>query len=317
MAYFFTEDEVGRLLTMEDAVSAVEAAFRELSQEQAVNRPRVRVRLPGVMLHVMPAGSQKLDRLGLKAYTATREGARFLFLLYARETGELLSVMEADRLGQIRTGAATGVATRYMSQPDAATVGIYGTGWQARSQLQAVAVVRRLREVVAFGRDEERRKKFCDEMSDALGVEVRPASSPKEVAEGADIVITATTAREPVLLGEWLRPGQHINAIGSNFAKKREVDDEVVQRAAVIAVDSKEQALLECGDLLAPISAGAMSWDNVHELADIVAEKTLGRSDSDDITLFESQGLAIQDVAVAHRVFEIGRAQGLGVPLPF
>ncbi|MFQ5790158.1 MAG: ornithine cyclodeaminase family protein [Acidobacteriota bacterium] len=318
MALFFTEEDVSRLLTMEDALSAVEEAFHELGMGRGVNRPRSRVKLPGIMLHVMPAGISEGRSLGLKAYTVGREGkARFLFLLFSSETGELLAVLEADRLGQMRTGAASGVATRYMSRPDSTTVGIYGTGWQARSQLRAVSAVRAVRRGVAYSRNEARRRAFCEEMTRLLSFPVRPVPSPEQVAREAEILITATTAAEPVLQGEWLRPGQHINAIGSNFAQKSEIDEAVVRRANAIAVDSKEQALLECGDLLGPVSAGVLSWEEVHELGDIVTDKVPGRSRPEDITLFESQGIAIEDVAVALRVYDRGRQQGVGMPLPF
>ena len=316
MALFFKEEDVTRLLNMNDAVSAVEEAFRQLGEENAVNRPRTRVALPGTMLHVMPAGSSKWGLLGLKAYVATRSGAQFLFHLYDTR-GQLLAVMEADRLGQMRTGAASGVATRVMARDDAATVGMYGTGWQARSQLEAVAAVRTLSRARVFGRDRARRDRFCKEMSESLGIDVQPISTPEEIPIEADILITATASREPVLRGEWLRPGQHINAIGANFAYKREVDGGVIRRASCIVVDSKEQAILECGDLIFPVTDGELAWVDVLELGQLVCGEVLGRKKDEDITLFESQGIAIEDVAVARRVFELGRELGVGEPLPF
>ena len=316
MALFFTEEDVTRLLTMDDAVSAVEDAFRQLGEGSAVNCPRARVGLPGTMLHVMPAGSAEWGVLGLKAYIAKRTGARFLFYLYGT-SGDLQAVIEADRLGQIRTGAASGVATRFMAREDAATVGLYGTGWQARSQLEAVARVRPLSRARVFGRDRERRRRFCEEMSEFLGFDVQPTEVPEDIPVGADILITATTSREPILRGDWLRPGQHINAIGANFSYKREVDGGVVRRSSCIVVDSKEQALLECGDLITPESEGALEWSNVSELGQLVCGKALGRRTDEDITLFESQGIAIEDVAVARRIVELGRERGVGEVLPF
>lgn len=316
MAYFFTEEDVKRLLSMQDAMEVVEEAFRQLGEAEAVNRPRSRVHLPGTILHVMPAGSKVWEVLGLKAYITTRGNARFLFHLY-RTDGELLAIMEADKLGQMRTGAASGVATRFMAREDATTVGLYGTGWQARSQLEAVARARTLRRALVFGRDDRRRERFCREMSELLGLEVRPVTSPEEVAGAADILVTATNSKQPVLRGEWLRPGQHINAIGANVASNQEIDGGVVRKATRIATDSKEQALLECGDLLIPQAAGELDWDAVVELGDIVSGKLVGREQADDITLFESQGLAIEDVAVGRKVYELGRAAGMGAPLPF
>jgi ornithine cyclodeaminase/alanine dehydrogenase len=317
MAVFLTEKDAARLLPMSDAIAAVEEAFRALGQGKAVNRPRARIKLPGVMLHVMPAGLGSEGALGFKAYTVTRAGARFFYFHFDASSGELVAVMEADRLGQIRTGAASGVATRYLARAAAATVGIVGTGWQARSQLEAMAAVRAVRSAVAYSPTPERLAAFCREMSGELGFEVRSARRPEEVTEGADIVITATSAREPVLRGSWLREGQHLNAVGSNFAEKQEIDAEAVARASVVVVDSIEQARIECGDLIAPIAAGVETWDRVRELADVVSGKTRGRTGDEQVTLFESQGLALEDVAVATKVWERARAEGIGTPLPF
>jgi ornithine cyclodeaminase/alanine dehydrogenase len=263
------------------------------------------------MLHVLPAGSTALGYMGLKAYTTGPSGARFYFLMFDAVSGELVSMMEADRLGQIRTGAASGVATRYMAREDASSVGIYGTGWQARSQLEAIAVVRPVDAVLAYGRNVERREKFCAEMSETLGAPVTPCERPEAAAE-ADILVTVTNSREPVLKGEWLRPGQHINAAGSNNLRRLEIDSEAVTRASFIAADSVEQAKLECGDLAAVVDTGGITWDDVHELADVVCGDTEPRQNEDDITLFESQGLAIEDVAAAKHVYETGRERKRG-----
>jgi ornithine cyclodeaminase/alanine dehydrogenase len=312
MAIFFSEDDVSRLLPMRDAVARVEDAFRLLGEGKAVNRPRQRVRLQKLMLHVLPAGSDEIGYCGLKAYTTGPAGARFYFLLFAAANGELVAMMEADRLGQIRTGAATAVATRYLAPVGATTVGIYGTGWQARSQLEALASSRDLNSILAYGRDEARRRSFCAELSETLGRDVVAASSPEEVASGAEILVVATSAREPVLLGHWLRPGHHVNAVGSNALNRREIDEAAVLRARFIAADSVEQAKLECGDLHAVVEAGKLSWQQVHELGDVVAGRIALRRTPDDVTLFESQGLAIEDVAVGKLVYERGKDAGQG-----
>jgi ornithine cyclodeaminase/alanine dehydrogenase-like protein (mu-crystallin family) len=317
MPLFFSEDDVQKLLPMREAVSLVEKAFRLLGEGRAVNRPRARVRIPKLMLHVLPAGSDAIGYVGLKAYTTGPSGARFYFLLFGAESGELVALISADRLGQIRTGAASGVATRYLAPQGASRVGIYGTGWQARSQLEALAEVRSLSSIVAYGRDEDRRRRFCDEMTEALGVKVEPAGAPEEVAERAEILVTATNARSPVLEGAWLRPGQHVNATGSNALSRLEIDEAAVTRASFIVTDSLEQAQIECGDLAAVVEAGKLRWEDVIELGDVVAGKrTLDRR-PESITLFESQGLAIEDVAVAKLVYEAGRDRGLGKKLDF
>ncbi len=315
MVHFFTEDDVVELLPMKDAVACVDEAFRLLASGDAMNKPRQRVRVDKLMLHVLPAGSSALGYVGLKAYTTGPSGARFYFLMFDAASGELVSLMEADRLGQIRTGAASGVATRYLAREAASRVGIYGTGWQARSQLEAIVVVRSIESVVAYGRNQERRESFCEEMSETLGLPVTPCDSPEAVTAEADILVTVTNSREPVLRGEWLRPGQHINAAGSNNLRRLEIDADAVTSSSFIATDSVEQAKIECGDLADVVESGGISWDDVHELADVVAGNTTARQNDDDITLFESQGLAIEDVAAAKHVYEAGREQGRGKTL--
>jgi len=316
MPLFVTEDEVARLLTMAEALEAVEEAIRRHGQGGAVNCPRARVRVPQGILHVMAAGLPRAGVLGFKAYTAFGGTVRFHVHLYSAEDGHLLALMEADRLGQIRTGAASGVATKYLARPDASVVGIFGTGRQARSQLQAVCAVRNVREIRAYGRDAARRAAFCREMEAALRVPIRPAPEPRGAVEGADIVITITTAKAPVFDGRWLHPGTHVNAAGSNFAQKQEIDDATVAAAQLIVVDSKEQAQIECGDLISPISRGLLSWDQVHELGEVVAGKIPGRQRPGDITLFESRGLALEDVAVAGVVYRKAVREKVGRELP-
>jgi ornithine cyclodeaminase/alanine dehydrogenase len=317
MTLFFNEDDVASLLTMDDAIEQTEKAFLLLGERKAVNRPRARVRANAITLHVMTAGAEAFGSVGLKAYTTGRSGARFYYLLFDDTSGEFLALMEADRLGQIRTGAASGVATRYLACEDASRVGVFGTGWQARSQLQAIASVRPIESVRAFSRNEEKRKRFAVEMSEELGVPVETVNGPELVCQDADIVVVATNAREPVLKGMWLRPGQHVNAIGSNALGRREVDELAVRRASIIFVDSLEQAKIECGDLAAVVEAGKLGWESVHELGDLVSgtEDVPSRSRADEITLFESQGLAIEDVAAAKRVYDLGRERGVGVDL--
>jgi len=312
MALLLTEADVERLLTMELALEAVEEAFREQAEGRAINEPRRRLRVPRVTLHVMSAAVLVRGVLGLKAYTSFSGGARFLVLLYDAETGALVAVMEANTLGQMRTGAASGVATRYMARPEARTLGILGTGWQARSQVAAICAVRPIQRVLAYSRTPERREAFCREMAAKLGVEAVPAQRPEEVVVEADVLVTATTAHEPVFEGRHLPEGVHINAIGGNSLLRREFDDEVIRRARTIVVDSKDQARIECGEFLHAIERGRLTWEAVHELKDVVAGRLQARTHPSDITLFKSLGLALEDVAVAVRVLERARQEGLG-----
>jgi alanine dehydrogenase len=312
MALFLDEQQVTDLLTMEMAMAAVEEALRQQGLGSAINNPRTRVRLPTGQLHMMGAALPSAGVVGYKAYTAFRGQARFHVMLYSAATGEPLAMLQADRLGQMRTGAASGVATKHMARGDASTIGIFGTGWQARSQLEAVCAVRRIRNIKAFGRDATRRQTFCHEMSQQLGIPVEPADTPQAVVKGNDVVITSTTTREPLFDGNWLEPGTHVNAIGSNALIRREVDDTTVRRSALIVVDSKEQARFECGDLLGPLERGLIHWEQVRELGDVVAGFIPGRAQDSDITLFESHGLAIWDLAAGMAVYDAAKAKGIG-----
>ncbi len=303
MALFLTEAEVLDLFPMERAIERVEESFRAWAKGEALNRPRQRIFLPGVSLHTMAAAWPVENLLGMKIYTVSRSGFRFLVLLYDAASGELLALMEADQLGRIRTGAASGVATKFLARADASRVGLVGSGRQARTQLEAVTIVRKISEAKVYSRDPAKRAKFSSEMSSRLGLPVSAASSAKEAASFGDIVITATNASDPVIRGEWLKPGAHVNAIGANMADRREVDDQALQRAALIAVDSLEQAKIEAGDLIQGEPAIPGGWQSVVELKDIVAGNRPGRKSESEITLFKSTGVALWDVAAAGYVY--------------
>lgn len=312
MPLLLHEADIARYLPMPDAVAAVEGAFRHLGDGRAQNISRVRTRIHGGVMHVMAAADPASGYLGLKAYTTIRGQARFVVLLFSAATGELLSIMEADALGQRRTGAASGVATKYMARPDARVVGIYGTGWQARSQLAAIAAVRDIQRVQAYGRDAARRESFAREMSATLGIEVVGVDAPEQAAEGADILVTITSSVEPVLRGEWLTPGVHINAAGSNALVRRELDEAAVQRCDRIVVDTVDQARLEAGDLLPLIERGTLHWGQVHGLGEVVTGAYPGRVSDREMTLFKSLGLAVEDIAAAGVVYERALADGAG-----
>lgn len=312
MPLLLTEQNVTELLNIETAIAAVEEVLRDQAEGAATNKPRYRVAMPTSQLHLMAAADKRLGVCGAKIYTASRKGTRFLVLLYDAESGDMLAMIEADRLGQMRTGAASGVATKYMARTDADTVGIYGTGWQAESQLMAVCAVRRIKSIKAYSRTAERREGFARKMTSLLRVDVTAAESPEQAARGCSIVITASGAREPVLKGEWIEPGAHLNVVGSNFLSKAEVDIETVRRANIIAVDSIEQSRIEAGDLMPAIERGVISWESVTELGRIVAGRDAGRSSDDDVTLFKSNGIALEDISTALRVYKLARERGVG-----
>ena len=294
------------------AMELVETSFRRLADGTAVSHPRQRLRLveKGVM-HYMAASDSAGGYLGLKIYTVSPSGARFLVPLFSGHSGELLALIEANYLGQLRTGAATGVATRAMARADARTAGIVGTGLQARTQLEAVALARKLERVHAFGRDAERREMFA-----RIGVPVTPVATAEEAVRGADILITCTTSTTPVVEGRWLERGVHINAAGVNFANKREIDSETVRRADVIAADSVEQSKIEAGDLILAFGEDMQRWNSVRELSDIISGKVAGRTSPEQITLFKSNGIAIEDIVVGGRVYELARERGMGRDVP-
>jgi ornithine cyclodeaminase/alanine dehydrogenase-like protein (mu-crystallin family) len=232
------------------------------------------------------------------------------------QSGEMLALIEANYLGQMRTGAASGLATRLMAREDARTAGIVGTGLQARTQLEAVALARKLEQVHAFSRDATRREKFANEMTARLSLPVIAVATAEEAVRGADILITSTTSTKPVVEGRWLAPGVHINAIGVNFAGKRELDDEVVARCDVIAADSVEQSKLEAGDLIQAFGKDGSRWAAVRELAQIVSGKIPGRTNRAQITLFKSNGIAIEDIVVGGRIYELARERKIGREIP-
>jgi alanine dehydrogenase len=253
----------------------------------------------------------------MKQYTFVRGKIRFLVPLYEISSGDLVAMIEADYMGQLRTGAASGVATKYLARRDASVAAIIGTGGQAKTQLEAIASVRKLSSARVYGRNADRRKRFAEEMSRRISISVEPANSASEAARGAHIICTATTASQPVLSGPDLASGMHINAIGANHAHKRELDDEAVASADVIVVDSIEQSRQEAGDLIIAFKGDEICWTGVKKLSDVVAGKASGRTSDTEVTLFKSNGIASWDLAVAMRVYAKAKAQGLGRPLPF
>jgi len=317
MALLLTEADVRAILTMPLAMELVEESFRRLADGTGVSHPRRRLPLAAKgLMNYMAATDTQGGYVGLKIYTIAPGAVRFLVPLFSGHSGELLALIEANMLGQIRTGAASGVATKVLAREDSRVAGIIGTGFQARSQIEAVVLARKLELVRAYGRDPERREAFAKEMTAKAGVRVAPVSSAEEAVRGADIVITATNAQKPVLMGKWLERGAHVNAMGINHAEKAEIDSETVERADLIAADSVEQAKIEAGDLILAFGANAKRWEGVRELSAIVAGTTPGRTNRDQITLFKSGGIAIEDIVVAGRVYELARERHIGREVP-
>lgn len=313
---YLREAEVEQLLEMRLAIDVVEEAFRRLATGEAVNVPRERAVGAGIVLHTMSAAANYLGYSGWKAYSTTRGGAQFHVGLYDQSSGRLAALLEANRLGQVRTGATTGVAAEWMAPRDAVEIGLFGAGYQAQTQLEALCQVRPIRTVFVYSRNEERRAAFADRMSALLNLEVTPVDRPQDAAEDLPIVVTATTSREPVFDGASLAEGALVCAVGANWLNKAEIDSHVVRLADNIVCDSVEACRHEAGDFVDALEKGVFEWRQAVNLCDVVAGKAVGRSRPESIALFKSVGLAIEDIALAARLVELARAAGMGTELP-
>lgn len=315
---FLDEKCVKSLVTMDDALAAVEEVFREQGRGNALNVPRVRAPVKGGILRITSAVLSYRGFYGVKvSSTAVFHGsAGRLFSLYREDTGELAAIVQVFAMGALRTGAASGIATKYLANADAAVLGVLGSGRQARTQVEAVCRVRPIREVRVWSPTAAHREQFCRDLGTVTQAGALPVASPEKAVAGADVIVTATMATEPILRGAWIEPGAHINAIGANYEFRRELDTATVAAAAFIAADDVEQARYEATDLAVPVAEGALTWDEVHALGEVVAGNLHGRAGREDITLYKSLGVAIEDVALAVRAYEKAVRVGAGQALP-
>ncbi len=299
MTVYLTEEQVGELLTPADAVDAIERCFERMARGAVENRPRYRLRLEHGALAVMAAADLELGYAGAKVYAGFQEGARFVVLLFRTTSPELVAVIDADKLGQLRTGAASAVAAKHLARSGASSLGVIGCGWQAESQVACIrAALPGIERVVAYCRTESKLREFCKRNG------AEPGESHRDPAQ-CDIVVTVTGSPDPVLRGEWLNPGALVCAVGANDGKRRELDNVVLERASFVCCDSLENARLESGDLIEPVEGGTLDWLEVHELQEVVAGENPGRQSDDDIVVFKSNGLAAWDVAAAARLLEL------------
>lgn len=299
MPAYLTEADVARVLSPAEAARAVEASFARLARGEVDNPPRVRLPIPGGQFAVMPCVDRGLGLAGLKTYAWTPAATPFLVVLMTIDEPELVAVLEADALGQLRTAAASAVAAKHLARDAAASVGVIGCGRQAASHVRALREqLPSVDRVVVFCRDAGARASFARE-HDCV-----PAASA-EAAAACDVVVTATTSVAPVLQGGWLRAGALVVAVGANDPGARELDDAALERISAVYVDSREQAREEAGDLIEGAVRGLVDWTDVHELQDVVSGALPGRSGEDDVLLFKSSGLAAWDLAVAARVVEL------------
>jgi ornithine cyclodeaminase/alanine dehydrogenase-like protein (mu-crystallin family) len=316
MPLFLRESDVKALLTMDMTLAALDAAFREWAAGRAANQPRRRV-VGGAVLATMSAVLPSKGLMGFKAYTHSKAGARFWVCLFDAADGTPRAVIEADWLGRMRTGAVSGLATKYLARADASVFTVIGSGSQALTQVLAVAAVRTLSEVRVASRNPAHRDAFVDELKGVVpgSISVRAAGSMREAVDGAQILTTITSAANPIFPGEWVQAGQHLNVCGSNYPDRREIDGRVVARADLVVADDADAARVEAGDLLLAEHAGQLNWTRVHSLRDVVRGSTGTRQPS-DVSLFKSVGLAIEDVAAGAAVLELAEARGVGVRLP-
>jgi ornithine cyclodeaminase/alanine dehydrogenase-like protein (mu-crystallin family) len=306
MPLYLSESDVAELVSPGAAVDAIEECFRRMAQGEVEIAPRRRLRLPDGALADMAAADRGLGLAGGKLYASTAAGTTFVVCLFDSETSELVAVIEADRLGQLRTGAASGVAARFLARGDARTLGVIGCGYQAETQVACIrAAVPGIERVVAYCRTPENLAAFCGRTGAEAG------ESHRDAATG-DVVATITTSRDPVLRGEWLASGTLVVAAGANVVTKRELDNAVLERASFVCCDWLEQAKLESGDLVEPVQAGVLDWLEVHELHEVVSGETSGRQSDADIVVFKSNGLAAWDVALGAKAVRLAHEHGVG-----
>jgi ornithine cyclodeaminase/alanine dehydrogenase-like protein (mu-crystallin family) len=303
---FLSESDVASLLEPADAVAVVDECFARMGAGEVEIAPRRRLRLPEGALADMAASDLGLGLAGGKLYAATPQGATFVVCLFDSATSQLVAVLEADHLGCLRTGAASGVAARHLAKRGALTLGVLGCGHQAVTQVACVrAALPSLERVLAYCRTPERLASFC------ARVGADPAEGHHEAA-AQDVVVTITTSRDPVIRGEWLQPGALVVAAGANVASRRELDNVVLERASFVCCDWLEQARVESGDLIDPVEAGVLDWLEVHELHEVVAGEVVARHSDTDVIVFKSNGIAAWDVALGAEAVRRARERGVG-----
>ena len=316
MTIYLTDKEVKKLLPMDVCISLVESVFQSEYAGHAETLPRKRIVLEKGMFHVMGGASFGVGAVGLKTYATTSEGTKFFVYLFDAVNGSLLAIIEGGELSRIRTGAATGVAAKYLSEKKESVLGIIGAGYQAEPQIEAVLKVRNISKINVYSRNERKRNEFVSRVSSKFNVKLKASDNVKSCVSDSDIVITVTNSSEPVFDSKWLKPNVFVSAVGSNHWQRRELDQMTIEEAGFIVVDNLEQAKEECGDLIWAASKGKFRWNTVVELKDIVT-KNRTIPNGNGLVLFESQGAGIEDITSAMWVYNAASELGLGKKLPF
>ena len=315
MTLFLKDEDVAKCVTMDAMIEAIESMQRHYGEGQAHNMTRRNIIAESGMLSVMGGGLFHQGLLGVKTYTVVGGSYSFQVSLYDANTGELLLYTQANRLGQLRTGATTGVAVKHLANPGAATVGIIGTGGQAPTQLDAVSKVRGIKKIKAFSRNQERREEFARRMTGAMGVEVSATASNEDAVRDCDIVLCVAATMEPVVEGAWLKDGSTVIGAGPTTWRAREVDEATIARAGKLIVDSTEQAAIEAGDLCSAVDKGIIQWSKVHELRHVVSGAVTGRDSQDQVIYAKIMGTGVADVAAAKLAYDSAKAKGLGTEM--
>jgi alanine dehydrogenase len=315
MTLFLKDEDVAQCVTMDAMLEAIESMQRHYGNGQAHNMTRRKIIAESGMLSVMGGGLFYQGLLGVKTYTVVKGSYSFQVSLYDANTGDLLCYTQANRLGQLRTGATTGVAVKHLANPGNVTVGVIGTGGQAPTQLEAVSKVRGIKMVKAFSRTQERREEFARRMTDALGVEISAVATNEEAVRDCDIVVCVAATMGPVVQGAWLRDGSTVIGAGPTTWRAREVDEATITRAGKLIVDSLDQATLEAGDLCSAVDKGLLQWSKVHELRHVVAGSVTGRDSKDQVVYAKIMGTGVADVAAAKLAYDSAKAKGLGMEM--
>jgi ornithine cyclodeaminase/alanine dehydrogenase-like protein (mu-crystallin family) len=313
MTLYLTVDDVRKLVTMDDALAALDKAFQHWPDKGTQNLERRRLDPPGGgPLNLMAASYPAEGVFGYRAYAIRPAGGSNQVFLFDMKGGPPLAIVESGWASTTRTGAATGIATKYMARANATRLACIGTGRQAVTQVDAVARVRKLDEIVVFSRDKAKRDDFARRMQELTKVKTVGAASARDCVAGADIVITATQSAEPVFFGDWIEKGMHINLIGANSANRREGDDKTILKSDLIVTDHRDQARIEAGEFIEMTASGRLSWEAIHELGDVVTGR-VKRTGDDQVTLFKSLGLAYEDVAFCKLILDKAKAKGIGL----
>lgn len=314
---YFTEEDVEQLLDMKGAVESMRTAFQRLAQNQVDNVPRVRAKAPGIVLHSMSAVDQGLNLVGWKQYTTTARGAVFHVALYDQQSGEMRALIAANRLGQLRTGAVTGLAAQLLAGTEIEQAGLFGAGWQAESQLTAIVTSCHLKRVCVYSRDAQRRQLFCQRMSEQLQIDVVAVDQPRQAVAEMPLVVTMTTSKTPVFSGQWLEDTSVVCAAGSNWLQKSELDRDTIRQAEVVVCDDLQACQQEAGDFSASLAEGEFRWEDAHELATVVQQGAGWREQNPGRAVFKSVGLALEDVALGAELLRRAEERGMGRDLPW